>query len=177
MGLAAKVLVKMCLQDYSRRFWVSGSKERVLNFLLPNPSQWWGSQWEIWTLPRVTNFGPDHCPPHTVDTWSGVVACKDRRQRKTEPNPNLSLVICTNLRAAELGRGGMRAETHFLNWLGIQQKQGMTPQFSKPLTPIPKTVVVVVQSLSHVDSLQPHGLQHGPPDPHHLSEFTQVPVH
>ena len=37
MGLAAKVLVKMHLQDYSRRFWESGSKERVLNSLLPNP--------------------------------------------------------------------------------------------------------------------------------------------
>ena len=73
----------------------------------------------------------------------------------------------------------MRDSNIFSQLVGNPTKAGHdTTVLQAPLTPIPKTTVVVVQSLScptlcnAMDCSTP-GLH----DPHHLSEFTQVPVH
>ena len=71
MGLAAKVLVKMHLQDYSRRFWVSGSKERVLNSLLPNPQSVAGVTVESGHYQGSSTLAQT-MPTPPLDTWSGV---------------------------------------------------------------------------------------------------------
>lgn len=71
MGLAAKVLVKMHLQDYSRRFLESGSKERVLNSLLPNPQSVVGVTVESGHFQGSSTLTQTMLTP-PLDTWSGV---------------------------------------------------------------------------------------------------------
>lgn len=84
------MLVKMHPQDYSRRFWVSGSKERVLNSLLPKPQSVVGVTVESGHYQGSSTLAH---PMPTPDTWTGACgthgpkAEEDRAQSRSLYKP------------------------------------------------------------------------------------------